>query len=488
MKILIINPPHTSIGSRIPKEHLTPLGLLAIGGPLIDAGHEVKLLDADYCNSSAEEIIEDAKSENPEAILMGHSGSNTAQPIINELSTKLRMALPQSKIIVGGVFPTYFWKQILENVPAIDYLVIGEGELTTINLINVLEEKSDISKVKGIAHKKDGEICRNEDQELIQNLDDYRIGWELIDLDKYKYWGDRKAVVMQFSRGCPHMCSYCGQNRFWKKWRHRDPKKFAKEIAYLHKEHGVEVINFADENPNVDKKAWQEFLEALIAEDLPDLILVGSIRADGIVRDKDILHLYKKAGFERFLLGIENYNPERLLQIKKGNSIAKDKEAIKLLKSHGIIAMATYIMGLGDETDKDYLFGLKQLLKYDPDQIQTLYATPHPWTPYYKEVAGREVIQPNFKKWDYKHQVIKTNIPTWRVFMWVKFIEVVMQSRPKAIWRFLTYHPRSAMKWYYSVGRKVWFHEIADFLFRDKRVKKGPTVEEYFEGLFVGGR
>jgi hypothetical protein len=65
------------------------------------------------------------------------------------------------------------------------------------------------------------------------------------------------------------------------------------------------VVNFADENPTVSKKAWQAFLEALIAEDVP-LILVGSTRAGDIVRDADILHLYKRAGWDRFLLGLEN--------------------------------------------------------------------------------------------------------------------------------------------------------------------------------------
>jgi anaerobic magnesium-protoporphyrin IX monomethyl ester cyclase len=50
MKILIVNPPHLSIGSRLANEHLPPLGLLSIGGPLIDAGHYVELLDADYHN------------------------------------------------------------------------------------------------------------------------------------------------------------------------------------------------------------------------------------------------------------------------------------------------------------------------------------------------------------------------------------------------------------------------------------------------------
>ena len=54
MKILLVNPPHPSIGSRIPREHLPPLGLLALGGPLLDAGHRVKLLDAEFGPMSPE--------------------------------------------------------------------------------------------------------------------------------------------------------------------------------------------------------------------------------------------------------------------------------------------------------------------------------------------------------------------------------------------------------------------------------------------------
>jgi anaerobic magnesium-protoporphyrin IX monomethyl ester cyclase len=87
----------------------------------------------------------------------------------------------------------------------------------------------------------------------------------LIDCSRYSYWGDKRAVVVQFSRGCPHLCNYCGQRGFWTRWRHRDPKKFAAELAWLHREHGVEVVNFADENPTSNKKVWREFLEALIA-------------------------------------------------------------------------------------------------------------------------------------------------------------------------------------------------------------------------------
>ena len=173
--------------------------------------------------------------------------------------------------------------------------------------MRALDDGSDsLEDIPGIAYRDARTAPRaTSPAPVIRDLDAYRVGWELIDHARYSYWGGLRAVVVQFSRGCPHLCNYCGQRGFWTRWRHRDPVRFARELARLHREHGVRVINFADENPTVSKKAWRAFLEALIAEKV-DLILVGSTRADDIVRDADILHLYKQAGWARFLLGLEN--------------------------------------------------------------------------------------------------------------------------------------------------------------------------------------
>ena len=177
----------------------------------------------------------------------------------------------------------------------------------------------------------------------------------------------------------------------------------------------MRVINFADENPTVSKKAWRAFLEALIAEDVP-LILVGSTRADDIVRDADILHLYKRAGWERFLLGLESTDEQDARSDPQGREArTTDREAIRLMREHGILSMATWVVGFEEETDRDYWRGLRQLLSYDPDQIQMLYVTPHRWTPYYRLAAHRTVIQTDRRRWDYKHQVLATrHMRPWR--------------------------------------------------------------------------
>jgi anaerobic magnesium-protoporphyrin IX monomethyl ester cyclase len=214
------------------------------------------------------------------------------------------------------------------------------------------------------------------------------------------------------------------------------------------------------------------------------LILVGSIRADNIVRDADFLHLYKKAGFERFLLGIENYDEAVLERIKKAGTVSKDKEAIRLLRKHGILSMATYVVGFGEERTKDFYNSLRQLLSYDPDQVQLLYATPHKWTPYFEEVKDKEIILTDQRKWDYKHQVLSTRyLKPWVVILYVKLIEIIMQTRPSALIR-LFFHKearlRSAMRWYTRIGRRVWFYELYQFFFETKLVKHKVRLNEFW--------
>jgi anaerobic magnesium-protoporphyrin IX monomethyl ester cyclase len=497
MRILLVNVPHPSIGSRIPDDHLPPLGLLAVGGPLIDAGHELRLIDADleagrerlhriwkrgrYGAASIDSVVAAAVRFAPDAILLGHSGSTAGHPVIVELSRRLRAALPKAWIIYGGVFPSYHYREILAVEPQIDVIVRGEGEATTVELFRALETGANLSTVKGIAYRCGTAVEATAPAEVIRDLDQYRIGWELIDFRRYSYWGNQRAVVVQFSRGCPHLCNYCGQRGFWSRWRHRDPRRFARELAWLHREHGVQVVNFADENPTVDRDVWRQFLEALIAENV-GLTLVGSTRADDIVRDADLLSLYKQAGWVRFLLGMENTDEKTLSLIRKGGTTANDREAIRLLRAHGILSMATWAVGFEEETDADLWRGLRQLITYDPDQIQALYVTPHRWTPYFRLAAERRVIQLDQRRWDYKHQVLATrHIPPWRVLLWVKLVEAAAQLRPRALARtFLRRDPRlrHAMKWYTKMGQRVWLYEIRNFLLRDRRVKDGPTVRE----------
>jgi len=141
MKILLLNPPHPSIGSRIPQEHLPPLGLLALAGPLLDAGHRVGLLDAEFGPMTVDSIVSEVRAHAPDAVLFGHSGSTSGHPVAARIARAVRAAVPHAWIIYGGVFPTYHWFELMEQEPGIDFIVRGEGEETVVRLVAALERR-----------------------------------------------------------------------------------------------------------------------------------------------------------------------------------------------------------------------------------------------------------------------------------------------------------------------------------------------------------
>jgi anaerobic magnesium-protoporphyrin IX monomethyl ester cyclase len=182
-------------------------------------------------------------------------------------------------------------------------------------------------------------------------------------------------------------------------------------------------------------------------------------------------------------MGMENTDEQTLKLIKKNGTTQKDREAIRLLRQHGIISMATWVVGFEEETHEDYLRGIRQLLSYDPDQLQMLYVTPHRWTPFFDLARERTVIQRDVSKWDYKHQVLATrHLKPWQVLAWSKLTEVVLQMRPKALGRlfFRDEGLRHAQRWYTRIGRRVWQHEVLGWIFRDERTDAGPTLEQFW--------
>jgi anaerobic magnesium-protoporphyrin IX monomethyl ester cyclase len=301
--------------------------------------------------------------------MTGHAGSTPAHPDVLAMAGALNAQLPGVPIVYGGVYPTYHGPEILSQEPAIDIIVRGEGERTAVALAAALAVDGDLSSVRGIVYRDGGSVRTTAPAEMIADIDEHRVGWELVeDWDLYQCWGMGRAAVVQFSRGCPHQCTYCGQRGFWTKWRYRDIGKTVAEIAYLHREHGVNFIDLADENPTSSKRVWRAFLEALAAEKLP-IKLFATIRATDIVRDADILPLYKAAGIDCVLMGMETTDPQTIATIRKGSTTRDDFEAIRLLRQHGILSMVGHIVGFEEETAGDYWRALRQLLLYDPDLL-----------------------------------------------------------------------------------------------------------------------
>jgi len=473
MKILLINPPYQTLTSNLGVGHQVPLGLLMVGGALIDAGHEVKLLDAECLGLEIPTIVNLGRTWAPEIVMTGHAGSTPAHPICMKLLAALKLACRQVVTVYGGVYPTYHAEQILREHPCVDFVVRGEGEATVVQLVSTLEEatpqkRNDVCReIGGLAFRDGGEVHFTPPRQPIANLDDYRIGWELIeDWDRYQCFGLGRAVIIQLSRGCPHRCTYCGQHGFWVRWRYRDPERVAQELQWLRHTHNVRFVTLADENPTTLPEVWEGFLRAVARRNL-GLHFFSTIRATDIVRDEAILPLYREAGLLYILMGVDTTEPRLQRKVRKNSTVAADRRAAHLLRESRIFAMLGHIVGFEDDTWRAYWRTLRSLLRYDADFLNAMYVTPHSWTEFAHECADRCVIQPDLGKWDYRHQVLgQKHLRPWQVFLAVKLTEFVFHARPARWTAFFSgsrFQQRQLLWCFWHTGL-VWFGEIASFL------------------------
>ncbi|MCA9289638.1 MAG: cobalamin-dependent protein, partial [Phycisphaerales bacterium] len=470
MRILLINPPYRTLTSTVGVGHQVPLGLIAVGGPLIDAGHTVRLLDAECLRLDDERIVEAVRAAAPDVVMTGHAGSTPAHPVCIRMLRAIRHALPSVTTVYGGVFPTYHASAILAAEDAVDFIVRGEGEATALDLITALASDADddaLADVTGVSRRANGRIVTNPDRPPLRDLDAVRRGWELVeDWDRYRCFGLGRAAVVQFSRGCPHRCTYCGQHDFWMRWRHRDPVAFVDEVEFLYREHDVRFLTLADENPTTLPRVWRRVLEELAARALPVRIF-ATIRATDIVRDEAILPLYRDAGILYVLMGIESTDAAVLAQVRKRSTPREDFRACQLLKAHGIFSVIGHIVGLGDERWSSLWRAARVLAAYDGDYLNAMYVTPHTWTPFAAAQSARPLVELDQGRWDYRHQVLaEPHLRPWQLFLGVKCLELHFHLRPRRLWRLFTadaFRRRQAL-WCQAHTFAVWLGEIASFL------------------------
>lgn len=464
MQTLLVNPPYQTITSNWGVGHQVPLGLLMVGGALRDAGHEVSLLDAEAMRLSCWQVAAEVRRRQPAVVMTGHAGSTPAHPVCMQLLDAVKQARPETICVYGGVFPTYHDEQVLREHSSVDVVVRGEGEATTPALLS----GDDWSQVAGITFRgRDGTIVRNPDRPAIGDLNACRTGWELIDdWDRYTCFGRGRAAIVQLSRGCPHRCTYCGQHGFWKKWRYRDPAAVANEVRWLHDEHGVRFVTLADENPTTLKPVWVSFLDAM-AECHVDVEFFATLRATDIVRDADVLDHYRRAGLRYVLMGIDTTDPATIERIRKRSTTVDDTNACRLLRDNGIHPIIGHIVGLGDERFADLRRARRALAAYDGDYLNAMYATPHGWTSFAAEQAGRRVVQPDQRYWDYRHQVLdQRHLRPWQLFVAVKWLELAFHLRPRRLARLLLNRDAERRRQAWWTARHttmVWLMEVVEF-------------------------
>jgi anaerobic magnesium-protoporphyrin IX monomethyl ester cyclase len=475
-RIVLINPARHFIANEHGLGYLIPLGLVCIGGPLIDAGFTVKLIDHDLYGWTLPRLVREVSDFNADYILLGHSGSTAAHKTALKTIRAIHAALPHVRVVYGGVYPSYADRLVMAECEEIDAIVRGEGEQTVVGLIRTWEQTDDLGYVDGVTWRNGVEIVVNRSRTPIRDLDEYRPGWELVDWPRYSMFGFRNAAGLQFSRGCTLTCTYCGQWMFWKKWRHRSPENVIEQLKTLANQYGVKIVWFADENFAADWDVAKEILERIAAADL-DLSLNLNMTAADVVRDADLIPLYKRAGVDYIVMGVETLKDDVITSIRKNNPFEVSKKAVRLLRENNIVSLTNLIYGLEEESWGTILEKFKGLLTLDSDILNAMYLTPHFWTAQGKATDPYNVIQTDQDKWSYRNQVLATrHLPPLGLFLGVKLTEILFHLRPRAVRRVLFAKDKrylQIMRHSMWVGMKVILAEIYEFFFQTKFSKQG---------------
>ena len=476
MRAVLVTPARRFIANRVGLGYQLPLGLVFIGGPLLDAGHAVRLIDNDAYGWDDRRLADEVASFRPDCVLLGHTGSTAAHATSLATARAIRRRLPDVRIVYGGVFPSYAAVYSLQACAALDVVVRGEGEASCVELLAAWEHGTSLEQVDGITWRDGHTIRTNRWRRPIRCLDAYRPGWELVDWPRYTLFGVGRSAGMQFSRGCPLTCTYCGQWMFWKKWRHRSPKNFVAELRTLAEDYGVKIVWMADENFAASREVVIEVLQQLIAADLGLSLNINMTAAD-VVRDADILHLYKAAGVDYVVMGVETLNDAVATAIRKNNPFAVSREAVRLLRQHKIISLTNIIYGLEDETVGTLLTKFRQLCQLDSDILNAVYLTPHFWTADGRATDPHDIIQTDMSRWTYRNQVIAIpRLAPWLLFAGVKLTEGLFHLRPRALKRLFwgsDRRVRRILRSSLAVGVRVVLAEVAQFLFATEFSPRG---------------
>jgi anaerobic magnesium-protoporphyrin IX monomethyl ester cyclase len=475
-KIVLINPARHFIANEHGLGYLIPLGLICVGGPLIDAGFTVKLIDHDLYGWSSKRLIEEISGFNADCILLGHSGSTAAHKTALKTIRTIHKELPHLRVVYGGVYPSYADKVVMDECEEIDAIVRGEGEQTVVGLMRTWEQTNDLSYVDGVTWRNGDEIIANRSRTPIKDLDEYRPGWELVDWPRYSMFGFKNAAGLQFSRGCTLTCTYCGQWMFWKKWRRRSPENIVEQLKILANQYHVKIVWFADENFAADREVAKHILEMIAEADL-GLSLNLNMTAADVVRDADLIPLYKRAGVDYIVMGIETLKDEVVTNIRKNNPFEISKEAVRLLRQNNIISLTNLIYGLEEESWKTIFEKFKGLLELDSDILNAMYLTPHFWTAQGKATQPYDVIQTDLDKWSYRNQVLATRyLQPIGLFLGVKLTEIFFHLRPNALKRLVIGKDKNylqIMRYSMWIGIKVIIAEIFEFFFKTKFSPRG---------------
>ena len=371
-----------------------PLGLLYIASSLREAGAEVKLIDQLGEKVSDDKLLKRVERYSPEVV--GLSMMTWQAPKAAKLAAMIKEKLPDTHIVFGGVHATLNVERMMRKYTQIDSTIVGEGELSLVELVRTMERGDSIQTVPGIYYRENGNVKRGAPRRLIADLDS--LPPPAMDLVKKEWYGQIEGLQwpamtsMVSSRGCPFSCNFCCCGQFaGRKWRYRSPENVVDEIEDLLAA-GFKTIFFADDCFTLNKKRIRRIGE-LIKKRRLEFSWLCEGRVDQI--DYQTIRSMVTSGCKLIYLGLESANQRILDYYGKRITPQMGMQAVETSRKAGVdIILGTFIIGAPGETRREMQNTLDFTMKLEIDFPQINILGAMPGTEIWDQLASQQYIDP----------------------------------------------------------------------------------------------
>lgn len=358
-KICLVRPICSSIGAAE-----IPLSLLVIGKCLELAHYDVVVKDYDNIKFTFPEILDKSESANKIAediistackyVLISTMCSNFPQVI--SIARKVKIIDPSIIIILGGPHPSMCYTEIIKAYDCVDFISIGEGEITIVELLSCIEENGNLNNILGICYRYKNIVKVTKKRPLLRFLDESPIpAYNLINVKEYY---DRCGFInIYIGSGCPYNCTFCTTSIMWERhYRTKSVSRVLEEIELLIKLYNVRQFDFVHDNLSADSTYITELLQSIINNKYNISFEVSS-RIDTI--NSKIIRLLAEAGCNGVFFGIETGTEKMQKLICKNININNALETLRECEEYGIMPTAAFIIGFPEEEQNDLIETIK---------------------------------------------------------------------------------------------------------------------------------
>ncbi|MBW2634762.1 MAG: cobalamin-dependent protein [Deltaproteobacteria bacterium] len=399
--VVLINPP-LSLADRYGKDMQKfgavsePLGLAYIAAYLETVDVPVRIIDAPALKLGIDDVIEDL-SRQVDAVV-GITLLTPAFKVVADLCSAIKQSFPDRVIVLGGAHPTALPERTLQEIPAVDIVCIGEGEVSMSEIVSdSLRKDRRLNVINGICYRDEQEIIMTEMRTAVRDLDLIPPpARHLLPMEKYHLTASRVSgagfcPTIIVARGCPFSCTYCSRT-FGKTFRAHSIDRIISEIKSLIADYGVKQINVEADTLTVKNKFITELCNALIEQKISEKVKwTCESRVDTV--NENLLRLMKQAGCWQISYGVETGTQRLLDMINKSVSLQQIEDIFALTKRIGISIRGFFMLGLPSETREDSLATIAFAKKLDPLWAQFTVTVPYPGTKMFDDLDSSGKIR-----------------------------------------------------------------------------------------------